>query len=405
MEWSSTGGYDSVKVLFIGDVFEEKYEESINRAAKVNVEYSSVLFQRKILSGFEAVGIHADVISAPAVGAFPQRSRWIFCKSLGQSSLFRYVPFCNIWGYRNLSQTRAIKKVVRRYLQHISNEKILIYVYSAHNPFIAAARYAKVLRPDVKICFIVPDLPQYMNLEGDRSAVYDFFKKYDTRTIINNSKCADAFLVLTEQMKDNLYVGSRPCIVQEGIVQSLVPIAVSPRCDSKKRIVYTGKLYKQFGIPLLVDTFMKMHDVDLELILCGTGDAKDYVVQCAKQDIRIDYRGFVSVAEAAAAVRSADVLVNPRIDHADYTKYSFPSKNLEYLMSGHPVVACMLDGIPPEYQNFMYCFSGADDFAAAIRGALAATDQTQKYQSFLEYASKKLTAESVAHRLLDILGG
>lgn len=393
-----------MKVLFIGDVFEAEYEDSINRAAKANVEYSSVLFQRKILSGFETIGIHASVVSAPAVGAFPQRSRWMLCKSLGQSSQFHYVPFCNIWGYRNLSQTHALKKVVRHYLQHNSDERILIYVYSAHNPFISAAHYAKTLRPDVKICFIVPDLPQYMNLESSRSAVYDFFKKYDTRAILNNSKCADAFLVLTEQMKEQLNVGSRPCMVQEGIIRMAVPHTESLRRDSRKRIVYTGKLYKQFGIPLLVDTFMKMHDAGLELILCGTGDAADYVMQCAKQDSRIDYRGFVSPAEAAETVRSADILVNPRTDHADYTKYSFPSKNLEYLMSGHPVVACMLEGIPPVYQKFMYCFSGASDFAAAIRAALAATDQAQKYQFFLDYASKVLTAESVARRLLDLLG-
>lgn len=393
-----------MKVLFIGDVFEEEFEEPINRAAKANVEYSSVLFQRKLLGGFEAAGIHATVVSAPAVGAFPQRSRWMFCRAFEQRSCFHYVSFCNIWGYRNLSQTRALKKFVRSYLWHTQDEQMLIYVYSAHNPFIAAARYAKTLQPDVKICFIVPDLPQYMNLESSRSATYNFLKKYDTRAIINNSKCADAFLVLTEQMKEKLYVGSRPCIVQEGIIQNIVPNTVRPRRDSKKRIVYAGKLYKQFGIPLLVDTFMKMHDEDLELILCGTGDAADYVIQCAKQDSRIDYRGFVSHAEAAEIVRSADVLVNPRTDRADYTKYSFPSKNLEYLMSGHPVVACMLEGIPPVYQKFMYCFSGANDFAAAIRAALSATDQAQKYQFFLDYANKVLTAESVARRLLDLLG-
>ena len=393
-----------MKVLFIGDVFEEKYEETINKAAKAGVEYSSVLFQRKILSGFAQSNIDATVLSAPAIGAYPRKCRWLYCKSFGETKRFRYVPFCNIWGYRNLSQERMLRSAVRRFLNESIGEKIYIYVYSAHNPFIAAARYAKSLCPAVKVCLIVPDLPQHMNLDSNRSKIYDLFKFFDKIAIANNSKSMDAFVVLTEQMKEKLSVGSRPCIVQEGIVQKICPVIMQEHHGTEKRIVYTGKLYFQFGIQRLVDVFMKMNNPNLRLVLCGAGDAKDYVIRCAQKDARIDYMGFVSPGEVKSIIRSADVLVNPRVNDNDYTKYSFPSKNLEYLLSGHPVVACLLDGMPREYRRFMYCFTGADDLEQAICSALTAKDYTEKYQSFLSYAAGKLTAINTVSRMIELLG-
>lgn len=393
-----------MKVLFIGDVFEEKYEGTINKAAKAGVEYSSVFFQRKLLKGFAESNIDVTVLSAPAIGAYPQKCRWAFYKSFGKTGHFRYVPFCNVWGYRNLSQTRGLKAAVRRFLKENVGEEIYIYVYSAHNPFIAAARYAKSLGCNVKACLIVPDLPQYMNLESKRSKAYDLFKSIDNRAIANNAESMDAFVVLTEQMKKMLPIGSKPCLVQEGIIQNAAPAAAQRHQGSEKKIVYTGKLYSKFGIRLLVDVFMKMNDPNLRLVLCGAGDAKDYVLRCAQKDARIDYRGFVSPGEVEAIVKSADVLVNPRVNDNEYTKYSFPSKNLEYLLSGRPVVACLLDGMPQVYGNFMYCFTGAEDLEQAISSALDGADQSEKYNAFLSYARGKLTSINTASHMIELLG-
>ena len=51
--------------------------------------------------------------------------------------------------------------------------------------------------------------------------------------------------------------------------------------------------------------------------------------------------------------KQATVLVNPRQNNEEFTKYSFPSKTMEYLSSGIPVVAYKLDGIPDEYDAYI----------------------------------------------------
>ena len=45
--------------------------------------------------------------------------------------------------------------------------------------------------------------------------------------------------------------------------------------------------------------------------------------------------------------------MNPRSADAEYTKYSFPSKTIEYLATGVPVVMNRLPGIPEEYEYFV----------------------------------------------------
>ena len=72
-----------------------------------------------------------------------------------------------------------------------------------------------------------------------------------------------------------------------------------------------------------------------------------------KADSRIVYLGRVDRAEVLALQRNATVLVYPRQNNEEFTQYSFPSKNLEYLSSGVPLVAYKLDGIPDEYDEFI----------------------------------------------------
>ena len=50
----------------------------------------------------------------------------------------------------------------------------------------------------------------------------------------------------------------------------------------------------------------------------------------------------------------ATILVNPRTSEGEFTKYSFPSKTMEYLLAGKSVVINRIPGIPEEYFNYVY---------------------------------------------------
>ena len=64
--------------------------------------------------------------------------------------------------------------------------------------------------------------------------------------------------------------------------------------------------------------------------------------------------GNVSNREVLAYQRRATLLVNPRPTSEDFTRYSFPSKLLEYMSSGRPVLTTGLSGIPADYHDKLW---------------------------------------------------
>lgn len=399
------------KVLFIGGVFAQENEAEILENSKTPVEYSANIFQKKLIHGFLSLPKEENafqVISAPFIGSYPNAYKKMFFKGFQEEQTdYQYVHFNNIWGIRNLSRTRALKKAVRAFAKEKqAGVEKLIVVYSPHTPFLAAAVWAKKKDPSIRICLIVPDLPQYMNLSEKKSLLYRVGKKFDIRKFNTLNKQVDTYVLLTEAMKEKIDTCGKPCRIVEGIVteaeiensRSLKAQAVKD--DGVKYVVYTGKVYRRFGAIELVDAFMKTTGKTYRLVICGDGDGADYVREAAKKDERILFQGQVSSEKAKEWMYKADVLVNPRGNNEEYTKYSFPSKNIEYLLSGAPVVAYKLDGMKAEYEDMLYVprEENAEALAAAMEQALSSGKPKDGFETYCkQFLLSKTICENVVN--------
>lgn len=157
----------------------------------------------------------------------------------------------------------------------------------------------------------------------------------------------------------------------------------------------------------LIDAFEKLNRLDVELWICGAGDSvKEIKIRTGKNS-KIKFFGFVSPTEAANLQRKAMVLVNPRKDNGDYTKYSFPSKTLEYMMARKPVIMHKLPGVPSDYYD--YVFSPADEsieeFANVMNTVLNLdSDVLQKrVQEAYDFVANKKNSKVQMKRVLDLL--
>src|SRR5690606_15738320 len=121
-----------------------------------------------------------------------------------------------------------------------------------------------------------------------------------------------------------------------------------------KSILYTGTLNKKYGILILLEAFELIKKDNYQLWICGAGEAEEDITKISANDHRIKFFGRVSRKEALRLQRKATVLINPRKSEEVFTKYSFPSKNMEYLLSGRPTIAYKLPGIPAEYEEYMF---------------------------------------------------
>lgn len=370
-------------MLFLGGPFPQEMESNILANSKGAVHYAANKFQWNFIDGFMTIkDLDLQVLSAPFVGTFPKEYKTLFVKGFRNSYKnavsCEYVSFCNLWGYRNFSRKNSLIRQIKHFVSGKEKGKVII-VYSPHTPFLQAAVYAKKRDPSIHICLIVPDLPEYMNLFAKKSLAYRLMKKIDIRMF---EKCAghvDSFVLVTRQMKEKLAVGDRPFVVVEGTVNMPENLSdpIFNASGDKQRIVYAGTLKQKFGILNLVEAFHTIKNPNLELLICGRGDTEDVIMQLAKKDSRIQLLGQISAEESATLIASATLLINPRQNNEEYTKYSFPIKTMEYLLSGIPLIAYELDGMPEDYKDHIY-FVEDDSIEALSRKIIEVLNLPEK---------------------------
>ena len=394
-----------MNLLLICGYYEPQHEPEALAATKGTMEAASILHQRRLIEGLRSQDCALQVVSAPFIGAWPVRSGWRVFRGfrMPTQQKITYVPFHNLWGWRNISRARALRKPVDAFLKETEGTKRAILVYAPHTPFLQAAVRAKRLAPDLRICLIVPDLPQYMNLNTGTRWFYDLCKRFDIRLFEKLNREVDSYLLLTHAMADALHVGKRPFIVSEGLTDGGSVALPSSR---SRTFVYAGKLAQRFGVQRLLDAFALLPNQDYRLILCGNGEMHGAVEAAAARDARICCAGLLPQAELQTLLAGAGVLVNPRTGVEAYTRYSFPSKIIEYLQTGHPVVSSMLEGMPAVYRRMMYC--PADDSAAALARAMEdamhadAAAERQRVERVQEYW-RTLAPAAVGERLFRLI--
>ena len=201
---------------------------------------------------------------------------------------------------------------------------------------------------------IIPDIPSMITEMDKQNPVKRYLLRYLNRSAMNKVSDSDGLVLLTEDMMDFVDKPVRH-IVMEGIVDvETMDVDTDDQMPEKKVVLYTGTLRKIFGVMNLVKAFQSLENTDAELWICGSGDSENDINEAAKQDSRIKYFGMVDSQTALSMQRQATVLVNPRTSEGEYTKYSFPSKTMEYLLAGKCTIINRLPGIPEEYYDYVY---------------------------------------------------
>jgi glycosyltransferase involved in cell wall biosynthesis len=81
----------------------------------------------------------------------------------------------------------------------------------------------------------------------------------------------------------------------------------------------------------------------------------------------VSFRGFLSFEEVVDLYRSADLLLNARLTKAMDTRYFFPSKLMELLASGTPVLSTCTGHVEAEYGHVLYLLREETPEALAAR--------------------------------------
>jgi len=192
-------------------------------------------------------------------------------------------------------------------------------------------------------------------------------------------KRTDAYVFLTEQMNEVVNPYGKPYIVMEGLVDinmATKPNELQNKADGKV-VMYAGAIRAQYGVKNLIEGFMDYENKDAALWIFGDGDYKTELADVSEKDSRITYFGAVPLKTVIEKELEASLMVNPRPVDKEFTKYSFPSKNMEYMASGTPILTTKLPGMPQDYYDYIYTIDGnsKEDITAALEKALGNSEE------------------------------
>jgi glycosyltransferase involved in cell wall biosynthesis len=232
-----------------------------------------------------------------------------------------------------------------------------------------AAFVTKLLFPGVPLIVVVPDLVRHsFRGSGKLVTLRKALRIAEDYIVGALSRQVDGFVLLTSDMRDHFAVGV-PYLILEAIYP-MQPDWESDTSEDETEFVYTycGKLTRENGVDRLLKAFACLDYSDIRLHICGSGPMESYVQEQAERDSRIVYFGNVSHDRVLAIEKGSTVLVNPRYTYLPNAGLSFPSKLVEYLACGRPVISSRLRGIPSEYDAYLFAIK--DDSASALASVM-----------------------------------
>lgn len=378
----------NIDVLFLGRLFPREKEKEIKNKMKTGLQDAANVLQWNIIDGFEENDIgRMKIINYLPIDAYPKGYEDKFIEGFTFSHTDKYdaedinVHCCNIFGIKRFVNVLYFKRHIRRWAKQKSDKKKVLFSYTANSMFLTLAKLAKKINPDITIACLIADIPEYSTTTPPKGAK-KLYHDFEVKKCAKLYSVVDKYILLTKQMAERLGL-TAPFTVMEGIANTQMPSAneeLAEKYKNEKYVLYSGLLNVKFGIATLLEAFGKITDTDVKLILCGSGDGEELVYKKLKTDDRIVHLGRIDRKSVLALQKNATILVNPRQNNEDFTKYSFPSKNMEYLSSGVPVIAYKLDGIPDEYDDYILYpeDNSAEELYKKIKSVLKMTEEERQ---------------------------
>ncbi len=374
------------KILILFSSYSERENlEFIRSHAMGNPVLSSLVFSRKLLKGALSNYDETFVFSSPPIGSYPNHSDILLFKGFDAVNNVITPPHLNVVLLRNPSIARGLIKSFEKCKKQgfFRNSIVDVVAVEAHTPFLKAAMHAKKTLPSSSLTLIVLDLPNAMN-PFKHSFLYSIAKSVDNKKIVNMSKHVDGFVFLSKGMADYFKPNERPFFVSEGIYDSFHS---NENVFVKNRVVYTGLINETYSgiVSLLMADTGLLGNPNVDFIIAGSGDNQK-LFDLSKKYENIKFLGSVSDDEAKQIQETASVLVNPRPISPSFAE-SFPSKLIDYVSTGNPVVTFKLKGIPPDYDDLLI-YPKSSNYQSFIEKVKECLSFSQMERDFIKRKSK-----------------
>lgn len=246
---------------------------------------------------------------------------------------------------------------------------------------------------------IVTDLFRFFHNKGSWNIVSYLY------TLIGNFSLQlyDSYVLLSEAMKDEAFVVKKKFSIIPGVYSDPCP-NVKSFGIRKKTVVYSGSLDPKYGIENLVRAFNKLNS-SYELHIYSFENPRVELINILGK--KCVFKGYVDRKDLHAIQKTSSFLVNPREVSLDFNIFSFPSKLIEYLGSGTPILTTHLPSITPDFDRYFNYFTGDDESSifSTLDLYLNRTSYFELEQKAIlgrQYASQELSNIAFAKKIIDL---
>lgn len=279
-------------------------------------------------------------------------------------------------------KSKGILKGIRDYHKLIKRELkkadcLLVYnvVYSwLFAPLIAHRMHKKAI-------LILADYSEAESYSDLTRKLYASIQKWSMRRY-------DRIIGLSQNTEKFLRKGQEFCLMEGGINQDFYDEFATPDIGDEELIhfMYAGILEKVTGIDLLLQAFTEIEDKRIRLYISGKGSLESLVRSAQEKDARIQYLGCPPYEEYMQNLHKADILLNPRNMNLPENKNNFPSKIMEYLATGKPILSTRFPGWERFDGYVRFCGSECKEISNGIQNMISKYIQ-ESHSIFLENRS------------------
>jgi glycosyltransferase involved in cell wall biosynthesis len=338
-----------------------------------NAAYSPAgqMFQANLLDGLNNCGLdQVEIFSFLPVPAFPSGNRfWIRGRKaeLHARIPLRLVSFVNVLILKQLMIGIAVCIRLIQWAWRNRTKERVILIYNLTVPpglFILLAAKATRTKAIAALCDVhVPGAMVPKNI----FTIVDFWLHKRLTPYF------DGFIVASDAIAEDFCFGRPTVRIEGGLSEQAIayfqshPRRAMPRGESDFKIAVAGRLDEVNGIPALLQA-LKLLPSNIHIYIAGAGPLAEKVKETAGKDCRLHFLGLVPFQQVLELYTSVDLLVNMRVTKAIDTRYFFPSKFMEYVGSGAPVLSTRTGHVETEYGQFVYLLESesAECLAATI---------------------------------------
>jgi glycosyltransferase involved in cell wall biosynthesis len=301
------------------------------------------------------------------------------------------IPFVNVIVLKQFSRLFFLFSTWLTILKKTNFEFVI--VHGVHTPYLIFALFLKKIY-GVKVVILFTDPPGViLKSDGTLSKMLKDFDRLLIKSLVRNFSCiALSKLIPKDYMPNSKY------FILDGFSTSL-PSTVKSEKDPFV-IIYAGLLEAKYGVKTLIEAVLNCKDNDVLLRVMGAGDLEPYISSLKSK--RVEFIGKLSKQAVFSEYQKANLLVNPRPISDDFVKYSFPSKLIEYLSTGVPVLTTQLPSITDDLKEHLYlCGDKEDDFIQVISEIkkMESNKLIAKAQKAREYVNKTRSIDAYSNRI------